>query len=78
MRSLRTITKSNPRLLQLEKAREQQQRPNAAKDKEYKLKKKKATPSNLYTVIVQHTLISIMQKNCKYYVCVCTNLPWLQ
>ena len=42
MRSLRTITKSNPRLLQLEKAREQQQRPNAAKDKEYKLKKKKS------------------------------------
>ena len=31
MRSLHTTMKSGPRSLQLEKAREQQQRPNAAK-----------------------------------------------
>ena len=33
MRSLRTVMKSSPRSLQLEKARAQQQRPNAAKNK---------------------------------------------
>ena len=33
MRSLRTITKSSPHSPQLEKARVQQQRPNAAKNK---------------------------------------------
>ena len=36
MRSLRTATKSSPRLPQLEKARAQKQRPNAAKKKKKK------------------------------------------
>ena len=40
MRSLSTAKKSSPRSLQLEKARMQQQRPNAAK-KNFKHKKKK-------------------------------------
>ena len=40
MRSPRTATKSSPRLLQLEKARAQQQRPNAAKERKKKTKKK--------------------------------------
>ena len=38
MRSLRTATKSSPCSLQLEKAPAQQQRPNAAKNKEIKKK----------------------------------------
>ena len=33
MRSLRTVTKSSPRLPQLEKAQAQQQRPNEAENK---------------------------------------------
>ena len=39
MRSLRTATKSSPRLLQLEEARTQQRRPNAAKNKTNKINK---------------------------------------
>ena len=43
MRSPHTATNSSPRSLQLEKVRAQQQRPNAAKNKENKsLKKKKS------------------------------------
>ena len=42
MRSLHTTTKSSPRLPQLEKTREQQQRPNTAKKK---TKKQKTDPS---------------------------------
>ena len=41
MRSPRTAVKSSPRSLQLEKARAQQQRPNAAKNKINKFIKKK-------------------------------------
>ena len=41
MRSPRTATKSNPGSPQLEKARVQQQRPNTAKNKINKIKKKK-------------------------------------
>ena len=50
MRSLRTARKSSPRLPQLEKARVQQRRPNAAKKKkkkEYGLKNKE----NIYRSI---------------------------
>ena len=43
MRSLRTAMKCSPHSLQLEKARVQQQRPNAAKKK----KKKNKTPISL-------------------------------
>ena len=39
MRSPRTTTKSSPRSPQLEKAHVQQQRPNAAKDKNLKKEK---------------------------------------
>ena len=45
MRSPHTAMKSSPHSPQLEKARAQQRRPNAAKHKEInKLKKKKETP----------------------------------
>ena len=42
MRNPRTATKSSPHSLQLEKARAQQQRPNAAKNKKknFNIKKK--------------------------------------
>ena len=40
MRSPRTTTKSSPRLLKLEKARVQQWRPDAAKNKNKKFKKR--------------------------------------
>ena len=45
MRSPRTATKSSPRLPQLEKTRVQQWRPNAAKTKQ--IKKKKRTLANI-------------------------------
>ena len=48
MRNLRTATKRSPHSPQLEKARAQQQRPNAAKDK---LKKKKSMCKNIYPAI---------------------------
>ena len=41
MRSLHSATKSSPRLLQLEKARTQQRRPNAAKNKKWTGENKK-------------------------------------
>ena len=41
MRSPRTATKSSPCLRQLKKARVQERKPNAAKNKEINLKKKK-------------------------------------
>ena len=44
MRSPHTTTKSSPRLLQLEKARAQQRRPNAAKNKSIKKKKEESEP----------------------------------
>ena len=48
MRSLHTTTKSSPRSLELEKAREQQQRPNTAKNK-YIFKKKKINKDLLHS-----------------------------
>ena len=47
MRSPHTAMKSSPRLPQLEKARAQQQRPNAAKNKRIKKKKKKKKKETL-------------------------------
>ena len=55
MRSPRTATKSSPRLLQLEKARAQQRRPNAGKNKINKinkLKKKKRKRKKHFPVLL--------------------------
>ena len=49
MRSPRTTTKSSPRSPQLEKARVQQQRPNAAKNKLINFLKKSAAFSKVAT-----------------------------
>ena len=47
MRSPRTAPKSSPRSPQLEKARVQQQRPNAAKNKINKFKKRERDYDNI-------------------------------
>ena len=54
MRSLRTTRKSNPHSPQLEKAHVQQRRPNAAKNRERKMKensKTNPTPEYIYKTV---------------------------
>ena len=61
MRSLRTAKKSSPRLPQLEKARVQQRRPNADKNKFFKKSFKNKQSENLYN-IYKYKVLLIAQK----------------
>ena len=67
MRSLRTTTKNSPHSLQLEKARVQQRRPNAAKNKTKQTNKQKTACETQNHVGVREEYLGKTDLSCKLY-----------